>query len=124
MEENIPVAKPVEKQTPSQPTSTPTEPTPSAGGKAIAALILGVLSLVCMGFLTGVPAIIIGRMELTDIKNGKSPKQGESIAKIGFVLGIIGTALTCLIFLGGVVIAIVSAMASNVNSIANTSLII
>ena len=80
-EQNIPVAKPVESNKPAE--QAPQGPTSQASSKAMAALILGILALVCMGFLTGIPAIIIGKMELKDIKEGKSPKEGEGIAKVG-----------------------------------------
>ena len=90
-QENIPVAEPVKP-----PTGNHHE---VASGRAIATLILGILSLLCTGFLTGIPAIILGNMELKDIKAGKSSKQSEGIARVGFILGIIGTALTCIITL-------------------------
>ncbi len=96
-EQNIPMAKPVENYQGTQ--QSPQGPANQAGSKAMIALILGILSLVCMGFLTGIPAIIIGKMELKDIKEGKSPKEGEGIAKVGFILGIVGTVLTCLVAL-------------------------
>lgn len=94
-ENNIPVAKPVEP-------TTPTEGQPSQTGstRAVVVLILGILSLVCAGFLTGIPAIIVGNMELKAIKNGEAPKEGEGVAKVGFILGIVGTVLTCLAMLG------------------------
>lgn len=57
---------------------------------------MGILSIVCMGFLAGIPAIILGTMELKAIKAGQAPAAGESAAKVGYILGIIGTALTCL----------------------------
>ncbi|MBI2346252.1 MAG: DUF4190 domain-containing protein [Deltaproteobacteria bacterium] len=70
--------------------------TPGASVKAIAALVLGILSLICCGFIAGIPAIILGRSEMTAIREGRSPIAGEAVAKIGYVLGIIGTVLTCL----------------------------
>lgn len=91
-QETVPVAKPVE---------TPPGPTPPAAStRALAALICGILSLVCMGFVTGIPAIILGSMELKAIKAGSSPTAGEGIAKVGYILGIVGTVLTCLAMLG------------------------
>lgn len=87
-DENIPVATPVDE--PARP------PAEQASGRAIAALILGILSLVCMGFVTGIPAIILGRMELNAIKEGKAVCAGEGVAKVGYILGIVGTVLTCL----------------------------
>lgn len=75
----------------------PSGPTvPGASAKAITALILGVLSLICCGFFTGIPAIFVGKSEMNAIKEGRSAAAGESVAKIGYILGIIGTALTCL----------------------------
>lgn len=99
-EQQIPVAKPVENQpVTEQPGGVCASPKDTASSRAMAALILGILSIVCMGFLTGIPAIIIGKMELNDIKIGKANKAGEGIAKIGFILGIVGTAFTCLVMI-------------------------
>ena len=88
-QENIPVAKPVEP-------TPPQEPTQAASTRATAALVLGILSIICMGFLAGIPAIILGSMELRAIKAGQAPAAGEGLAKVGYVLGIVGTVLTCL----------------------------
>jgi len=91
-EEQIPVAKPVE---------APPEAAaqPGASGRAVASLVLGILSLICMGFMAGIPAIILGSMELRAIKDGKAPKAGEGVAKVGYILGIVGTVMTCLAML-------------------------
>jgi hypothetical protein len=94
-EQNIPVAQPVEPA----PTSSGQQ-TPTGSTRAVVTLILGILSLVCGGFLTGIPAIIIGQMELKAIKKGEAPKEGEGVTKVGFILGIVGTVLTCLAMLG------------------------
>lgn len=74
-------------------------PIPGASGKAIAALVLGILSLVCCGFFTGIPGIIIGKQELNAIQAGRSNKEGHTITQIGFILAIIGTSLSCLGFI-------------------------
>lgn len=75
-------------------------PPPGASGKAIAALVMGILSLICCGFFAGIPAIIVGRSEMTAIREGRSPIAGESVAKVGYILGIIGTIFSCLVALG------------------------
>ena len=49
----------------------------------------------CM-FFTGIPAIIIGKMEMRNIDQGLSPESNRNLAKIGYILGIVGTAITCL----------------------------
>ena len=106
--EQIPVAKPVSEEQPAKTIPNQGQPTTpnttgqtgnTSGPKAITALILGILSVLCMGFMTGIPAIIIGSMELKDIRAGKSPASGENIAKIGYILGIVGTVLSCLAML-------------------------
>lgn len=87
---------------PVQPSSMPAKPGPS--GRAIAALIMGIASLVCCGFLVGIPAIIIGKMEMNAIKEGKANKEGNTMALVGFILGIAGTVISCLMLIGYIVI--------------------
>lgn len=60
----------------------------SAGSKAIAALGLAVAAFLCCGPITGVPAAIVGWMELDSIKNGRSPASGRWMAQTGLWLGI------------------------------------
>lgn len=92
-QENIPVAKPAEE------VSEPPLQAKSSSNRALAVLILGILSLICMGFFAGIPAIILGSMELRAIKEGKAPKEGEGPTKVGFILGIVSTVLTLLAML-------------------------
>jgi len=99
------------EQTPGQPISDTTQPMdkpapqtdpaigtkpPGPSGKAITALILGILSIICCGFLVGVPAIIIGKLEMNAFKRGETNKTSRDLAQIGFITGIVGTSLTCL----------------------------
>jgi hypothetical protein len=88
--QNIPEAEPIESPTSQQPLQQ------AASGRAVAALVMGILSIICMGFIAGIPAIILGSMELRDIKANRAPAAGETAAKVGYVLGIVGTALTCI----------------------------
>jgi hypothetical protein len=64
----------------------------SKNGLGTWALVLGILSIVCCGFLSGIPAIILG------IQSKNAQEQGlasnGNIGNIGFILGIIGTALS------------------------------
>lgn len=98
---------------PEIPTAKPVEPSQGghhepASSRAITALVLGILSIVCTGFLTGIPAIIIGNMELKAIKSGHSTKSSEGLARVGFILGIVGTAITCIITLVSAVIMLLA----------------
>jgi hypothetical protein len=69
-------------------------PPPGYGGgpqgtnkKALWSMILGILGLVCCGFFTGIPAIILSRSAKTEI--ARTGEQGGGMATAGFVLGII-----------------------------------
>ena len=67
-------------------------------------LILGILSLVCCGLFTGIPAAILGKQELDAIGRGDLPEDGRTMALIGLILGIVGTVETILavIFYGSI----------------------
>jgi uncharacterized membrane protein len=79
-----------------QPQQPSTPPKPSPSGKAIATLVLGILAMICCGFATGIAAIIVGKQELNAIKEGRSEPAGYTITQVGFILGIIGTVISCL----------------------------
>jgi putative exporter of polyketide antibiotics len=73
-------------------------PVPPQGGvpqktnsKAIWALVLGILGLVCCGFFAGIPAIILGNMAKKEIDAGQGT--GRGMAQAGFILGIIAVAI-------------------------------
>jgi hypothetical protein len=74
-------------------------PSQSAGSKAIIALILGIFSIFMLGFLAGIPAMILAKHEEDEIRRGRSPVAGEMLAKLGFWLGLIGTVLSGLTLL-------------------------
>ena len=80
------------------------EPKENPSGRAVATLVFGILSITCAGFVTGIPAIILGTMELKAIKAGDAPAVGESNAKTGLVLGIVGTLLSVLAVLAFIAI--------------------
>lgn len=58
--------------------------------KAIWSLVLGILGLLCCGFFTGIPAIILGRMAKDE--TARTGEGGSGMATAGFVLGIIAVA--------------------------------
>lgn len=71
----------------------------TASAKSIIAFVLGVLSILMLGFVAGVPAMILARHEEDKIRNGNSPLAGEMLAKLGFWLGLMGTILSGLAIL-------------------------
>ncbi len=77
----------------STPPIPPTPSTPGASGKAIAALILGIAAFVCCGFFTAIPALILGRSEEKAIQEGRSPQAGLTLAKVGWILGLVNIIL-------------------------------
>lgn len=64
-----------------------------AGQKAMIALGLAVAALFCCGPFTGIPAAIVGWLELDSIKNGRSPESGKWMAMVGLWGGIGSTVI-------------------------------
>jgi hypothetical protein len=61
-------------------------------GKAIGALIFGVLSF-CLSLLAGIPAVILGVLSLSDISNSRGRVGGRGLAITGIVLGVVGSLM-------------------------------
>ncbi|MCW2818338.1 MAG: hypothetical protein JWR42_1125 [Marmoricola sp.] len=61
--------------------------------KAIWSLVLGILGLVCCGFFTGIPALILGRSAQREIEASGGAQKGAGMAKAGFILGILSIVL-------------------------------
>lgn len=88
---------------------TPPPPPPSYGagpspyggqpqktdGKAIAALVLGILGVFpcCSYFILGILAIVFGTLAKRDIDSSGGAKKGRGMAQWGFYLGIAGIVL-------------------------------
>lgn len=64
-------------------------------GKATASLVLGIASLVLcfLGFLLGVPAIIVGMRARKEIRNSQGQVGGDGAALGGIITGVLGTLL-------------------------------
>ncbi len=61
--------------------------------KAVASLILAIVGLLCCGPFTGIPAAIVGWMELDSIKAGRSSADGKWMAMVGLWGGIVSTVI-------------------------------
>ena len=73
-------------------------------GLAITALILGILSFPCLcSYICGIPAIIVGSLELSKINKGKSSYKGKWMAWFGIIAGGIFSLLGLIwtVFWGG-----------------------
>lgn len=83
----------------------PSSPNPqTTNTRAIVALVLGILSLVCCGFFAGIPAIILGRVEMKASSQVSGAENNKTIAQIGFITGIIGTVFSALLALAYVLL--------------------
>lgn len=59
--------------------------------KPMIAMILAIAGFLCCGPVLGIPAAILGWMELDAIKNGRSPESGKMMAMVGLWGGIAAT---------------------------------
>ena len=85
----------------------------SPSSQAITALILSLLGFATCCHLLSPIAWYLGRQEQKAIREGRSPKQGEVLAQVAVVLGIVGTLvmvffLFWVFFFGGM--AVLSAL--------------
>lgn len=62
---------------------------PGNNKKAVWSLVLGILGLLCCGFFTGIPALILGKQAQNEIDASGGMQTGRGMATAGFVLGII-----------------------------------
>ena len=79
---------------------------PKTNQKAIWSLVLGILGLVCCGFIAGIPALILGNSAKKEIAASGGAETGAGMAQAGFILGIIAIVLGVLglvLFLAGVI---------------------
>jgi hypothetical protein len=65
---------------------------------AVTSLVLGIVSLVMCGFVTGIPAMILGRRAKREIQASGGALGGEGMATAGFVTGLISTVIAGLAF--------------------------
>lgn len=76
------------------PSPIPTAPTNS--GLAIWSLVLGLLSPFCCGFITAIPAVILGHLGRSEIRKSGGRLTGDGMAVAGLVLGYL-TIVICII---------------------------
>jgi hypothetical protein len=69
---------------------------PSSNQKAMWSMILGILSLLCCGVITGTVAVVLAQQAKREIAASGGMQRGAGQAQAGFILGIIGIALTAI----------------------------
>ncbi len=75
----------------------PYAPPAKSDARAITALLLGVLSMMCLGFLAGIPAIVLGAMSRKEIDRSQGALSGRGIAAGGIVTGLFGTGISLIV---------------------------
>ena len=77
----------------------PPAPPPAADSKAVFSLVLGILSLTCLGLVAGIPALILGSVARRDIDRSQGRLTGRGMAAFGIVSGLFGTGLSLVLAL-------------------------
>lgn len=67
--------------------------------EAIWSLVLGILSVTCLGLLAGIPAVILGTIGKRKIGESGGALRGQGLATAGLVLGWVSIGFSVLIFL-------------------------
>ena len=68
------------------------KPSQGASGRAITSMILSIVGLIFCGWLTSIPGMILGKIEMNAIRDGRASQAGSGFAKTGFYGGIVVTA--------------------------------
>ncbi|MEQ1762367.1 MAG: zinc ribbon domain-containing protein [Pyrinomonadaceae bacterium] len=85
---------------------------PAASQKGLFSLILAIVALICCGPFAGIPAAILGWMELDAIKNGRSPADNKWMALVGLWGGIASTVLHIIGYVLYVMLGMLSTMSN------------
>jgi hypothetical protein len=72
--------------------------------RATTALVLALVALLGSCFPLGIPAVILGHMELSAIANGEAPVAGRNLALGAVWIGWISIALSILVVVGVIVL--------------------
>jgi hypothetical protein len=85
-------------------------PAPPTSARATAAVVLGALSVMaCLGFVTGIPAMIVGVSARREIRESQGRVGGDSVALGGIIAGAVGTVLSLLVVALFVLLAVLGA---------------
>jgi hypothetical protein len=93
--------------------STEEQMMPKQPGRGELILIFGILSIVLLGPILGIPTWVMGKQDLKKIQEGIIHESARSSTKIGMILGIIGTFWILAVILIGAIIAVVLSLAAS-----------
>jgi hypothetical protein len=102
------MSEPLGALPPAPPPMPPAAPAGRASTRAIVALVLGICGLSGCGAILAPFAWYLGAVERKAIAAGLAPAEGATIAQVGMILGMIGTALLAfgliwILFMGGMI---------------------
>ncbi len=103
-----PPVAPAPPYVPAQP--MPAQPTED---KAVISLVLGILSLVSLSIIAGIPAIILGNQSRKNIRASAGRLGGEGMATAGIVMGWVSVGLAAVIAIIVVLVIIFAIAASH-----------
>jgi hypothetical protein len=69
-------------------------------GKALASLILGILSVTALSILAGIPAIILGHLSRGSIRRSLGRMSGKGLATAGLIMGYASCAIFFVVVIG------------------------
>ncbi|HMO80322.1 MAG TPA: zinc ribbon domain-containing protein [Pyrinomonadaceae bacterium] len=90
--------------------TNPTGAQPSQ--KGLVAMILAIVAILCCGPFTGVPAAILGWMELDGIKSGRTSPDSKVMAMIGLWGGIAASVIHAGFYILWILLSMMSAAAN------------
>lgn len=89
----VPPAAAVTPPPPYPPPQVPRAAAAKTSGWAVASLVLGILSFLCLPFIAAVVAIVFGAIARGDIRRSRGETGGSGLATAGIVLGVVNLAL-------------------------------
>jgi len=70
---------------------------PEASGLAVASLVAGILSFLCVGPLASIPSVIMGHIALSRIKRDPQAVGGSGMATAGLILGYVNIVIVAIL---------------------------
>ena len=113
-----PMSDPNAPVPPLPPTGGPGQPmyaAPQPTGKAIAAMVTGILGLTMCCFPIGIVAWVLGKQAEREIRASGGRLGGDGMAKAGWIMGIIGT-VGSLLYLAFIAVIMVFTIAAETSS--------
>jgi hypothetical protein len=77
---------------------------PTLDGKALASILLGILSIVPLSIFAGIPAVVLGHLSRASVRNSQGRLKGSGLAMTGLILGYTSLVLLPVVLFTGMAI--------------------